>query len=509
MKKAILLLLLLWALTVPAWGTELPREVRDALPAAAEDITEHMDDSASFSEGLSLLWERACGYLTDALRESISGGVLLLAAAVLCALTEECMDAAGGKVHFVPMAGALAVTLAAAGSVRTMMGLGQETVEELNTFSKALLPTLSAAVAASGGILSASVRQVATVFFVDLLLSLIRGLLLPLVYFYVAAAAADAMLPGRHLAGISTAIRKGTVWLLTGALALFTLYLTVSGAAAGSADTVTARLARGAVGVLPVVGSILADAADTVLAGAGAVRNTVGVAGLLAVLAVCLLPLVRLGTQYLVYKAAAFLAGVLGAERLTGLIDALGGAFGLIFGMTGACGLLLLISILVGVGGGHGMMDGIRQWLLGVLAAAMALSLLYALLPKGAVRGAARATGGLILLLVVLGPLAGLELSDLALRYEDLSRDMERQAEAYRQEGQAQLELGIQQRTAAYISEKAAQLGLSCRPRVETAWRDGVPYPSGVTLDIAENQALAEVLTDELGIPPSQQHWLG
>ena len=146
MKKAILLLLLLWALTVPAWGTELPREVRDALPAAAEDITEHMDDSASFSEGLSLLWERACGYLTDALRESISGGVLLLAAAVLCALTEECMDAAGGKVHFVPMAGALAVTLAAAGSVRTMMGLGQETVEELNTFSKALLPTLSAAV---------------------------------------------------------------------------------------------------------------------------------------------------------------------------------------------------------------------------------------------------------------------------------------------------------------------------------------------------------------------------
>ena len=328
MKKAILLLLLLWALTVPAWGTELPREVRDALPAAAEDITEHMDDSASFSEGLSLLWERACGYLTDALRESISGGVLLLAAAVLCALTEECMDAAGGKVHFVPMAGALAVTLAAAGSVRTMMGLGQETVEELNTFSKALLPTLSAAVAASGGILSASVRQVATVFFVDLLLSLIRGLL-----------------PGRHLAGISTAIRKGTVWLLTGALALFTLYLTVSGAAAGSADTVTARLARGAVGVLPVVGSILADAADAVLAGAGAVRNTVGVAGLLAVLAVCLLPLVRLGTQYLVYKAAAFLAGGLGAERLTGLIDALGGAFGLIFGMTGACGLLLLISI--------------------------------------------------------------------------------------------------------------------------------------------------------------------
>ena len=39
------------------------------------------------------------------------------------------------------------------------------------------------------------------------------------------------------------------------------------------------------------------------------------------------------------------------------------------------------------------MMDGIRQWLLGILAAAMGLSLLYALLPKGAVRAAAKAAG--------------------------------------------------------------------------------------------------------------------
>lgn len=216
MRKSMVILLLAWWLVAPAWGAELPREVRDALPATAEEITEELEDPASLSEGLSRLWDRALGYVEEAVRQSIGGGVVLLAAAVLCALTEECMAAAGGKVHFVPMAGALAITLAAAGSVKTMMGLGQETVEELNTFSKALLPTLSAAVAASGGIVSASVRQVATIFFVDLLLSLIRGLLLPLVYFYVAAAAADAMLPGRRLAGISRAIRKGTVWLLTG-----------------------------------------------------------------------------------------------------------------------------------------------------------------------------------------------------------------------------------------------------------------------------------------------------
>ncbi|MFR3922765.1 MAG: hypothetical protein ACLTYN_13220 [Dysosmobacter welbionis] len=39
-----------------------------------------------------------------------------------------------------------------------------------------------------------------------------------------------------------------------------------------------------------------------------------------------------------------------GAPGLCKLIDGLGGAFGLILGMTGGCALLLLISVLASVG---------------------------------------------------------------------------------------------------------------------------------------------------------------
>lgn len=346
MRKSMLILLLAWWLVAPTWGAELPREVRDALPAAAEEITEELEDPASLSEGLSRLWDRALGYVEEAVRQSIGGGVVLLAAAVLCALTEECMDAAGGKVHFVPMAGALAITLAAAGSVKTMMGLGQETVEELNTFSKALLPTLSAAVAASGGIVSASVRQVATIFFVDLLLSLIRGLLLPLVYFYVASAAAGAMLPGEPLKRIAAGIKKVVTWALTGSLVLFTGYLTLTGAASTSADALVLQMTRSVISTaVPVVGGIISQASGSVLSGAGLLKNSLGVFGMLAVLATCLTPFLHMAVQYLLYKVTAFLAGTAGNGTLVELIDALGSAFGLVLGMVGSCALLLLISI--------------------------------------------------------------------------------------------------------------------------------------------------------------------
>ena len=43
------------------------------------------------------------------------------------------------------------------------------------------------------------------------------------------------------------------------------------------------------------------------------------------------------------------LAAAVGAPELCKLIDGLGGAFGLVLGMTGSCALLLLVSVLSSV----------------------------------------------------------------------------------------------------------------------------------------------------------------
>ena len=156
------------------------------------------------------------------------------------------------------------------------------------------------------------------------------------------------------------------------------------------------------------------------------------------------------------------------------------------------------------------MMETLRGWLLGLTAAALAVSLLTAMLPKGeTIRRIAGLAGGLILLLAVVQPLLRVRWEELTWRYETYQREMDRQTEAYQAAYADSLSGDIADRTAAYISEKAAQLGLSCHPRVEVTWRDGVPYPGSVTLDMAKNRALSAILEEDLGIPPSEQHWLG
>ena len=350
MRKIWIIFLLLWCMA-PAYGAEIPEEITDAMPDSAKELLEDTDKVENFTslgDGLSGLWERTCKLLAVTVQDSLGGVVLIMSAILLCSLAEDCFGAAGGgrMLDLVPLVGTMVILLAVGSNMKSLMGLGEQTIEELDIFSKALLPTLSAAAAAGGCAVSASVRQVATVFFSDLLISLIRSLLLPLVWVFVALSAADAILPAGRLSGIAQGLHKAATWLLSGSLLLFTGYLSLSGAFASSADSLTLRMARSAIGTaIPVVGGIISDAADTILAGAGVLRQSVGIVGTLTILATCILPFLKLGVQYLLLKLSAFFAAAVAPEPLVKLLHALSSAFGLVLGMTGATAAMLLISV--------------------------------------------------------------------------------------------------------------------------------------------------------------------
>ena len=63
--------------------------------------------------------------------------------------------------------------------------------------------------------------------------------------------------------------------------------------------------------------------------------------------------------------------------------------------------------------------------------------------------------------------------------------------------------------TAAYISEQAAHLGLTCRAEVRCEVRDGTPQPASAAMDIPYDARLAAAIADDLGIPAEKQSWQG
>ena len=193
----------------------------------------------------------------------------------------------------------------------------------------------------------AVVKHGATILFSDFLIRLIDTLLIPLCYAFVAANVAWAALGNDGLKRIGGLLKWLITILLSVVLLAFVGYLNLSGVISGGADAATVKAAKFTISnMVPVVGGVISDTAETLLAGASVLRNAAGVFGMLAVIGICVVPFLNLGVHYLMYKWTAALAATVSADgRITGLIEALGTAFGLILAMTASCAVLLVVAM--------------------------------------------------------------------------------------------------------------------------------------------------------------------
>lgn len=155
-------------------------------------------------------------------------------------------------------------------------------------------------------------------------------------------------------------------------------------------------------------------------------------------------------------------------------------------------------------------MDFIKEWLLGVTCAAMVLALAESLAPEGGVKRVCRLAGGLVLLLAAIGPVIRTEPADLSRMLEEyiaVSQDYTGELE---EKNEDLYETIIEEHTAAYILDKAKQMGISCQVSVTVIrGEDGVPRPDAVRVTgaLTEEQAdrLGRMLEEDLGILPQRQ----
>ena len=158
------------------------------------------------------------------------------------------------------------------------------------------------------------------------------------------------------------------------------------------------------------------------------------------------------------------------------------------------------------------MTELVRQWLLGVACTALILAVADGLAPEGSVKRVCRMAGGLALLLAAVSPLLQLDgrrLTDMLEEYQASVRICEDRLE---EQNQLFYQTVIERSAAAYIVDKAEDMGISCRAEVTFSYgEDGVPCPWEVTAwgdwtDEAR-EALERLLEDDLGIPPQRQHY--
>ncbi len=338
MKKLLLIVLLAMTMTFPVHGEEL---IAPAAPGTAAELMPV--EQTSFGEDL---WYVVSGAL-ETLAPDIAqcGGICL---AIIGVVMLICVLGAfpGASKSVTELAGVAAVACLVLGTATGVVKSAASTVQELSDYGKLLLPVMTTAMAAQGGITSSTALYTGTAIFDAVLGTLISGVLVPLVYIYLLLTVARAAL-GEDILGKLQKFSKWLVsWSLKIILYVFTGYMTITGVISGTADQTALKATKLTIsGMVPVVGGILSDASETILVGAAAVKNAAGLYGTIALVAIAIGPFLRIGIQYLMLKVTASVCEIFGSKRITGLVSDIAGGMGLLLAMTGTMCLLLLISM--------------------------------------------------------------------------------------------------------------------------------------------------------------------
>ena len=156
-------------------------------------------------------------------------------------------------------------------------------------------------------------------------------------------------------------------------------------------------------------------------------------------------------------------------------------------------------------------MESIREYLITVTAAAFICGMVTKLVKGGAIAAAVKLICGVFLALAVVSPLVKIKVGKLEDYTIDIRLDGEQLASQGENSAREAMAAIISEQTAAYILDKAEELGVTLQVEVTVSTGD-YPAPCGARLEGNVSPyvkaVLSECIQEDLGISTEEQLWV-
>lgn len=337
MKRVLILIFLLWCIILPVSALEIQA------PAVPESGKLWMPETVdSFEGGLAELLDRALTYLVPELKNVACISAKIFSIVLLTSILQGMTGSVKSVCGIVEAVGISAVMV---GHTGTLLTLGMDTVREITDYGKLLLPVMTAALAAQGGITASASLYMGTAVFNAVLSNVITSVMMPGIRLYLVISIVSSVTGEEFLKRMADFLKSSSSWIMKTMMMVFTTYLGITGVVSGTTDAAALKAAKVTIStVVPVVGSVLSDASEAVLVGAGIIKNAAGIYGILAVLAIFAGPFVRLMAHWVVLKLTGAVCAIFGSKSATSLVDAFSTSMGFLLAVTGGCCLMVLVS---------------------------------------------------------------------------------------------------------------------------------------------------------------------
>ena len=239
-------------------------------------------------------------------------------------------------------------------SFSTAMQMGMSMIDGMVDFMYATTPVLITLLVSGGNITSGGIFQPLMLMIVEVSATIMKSVFIPMIFLSTILSIVSNISEKIHITRLTAMLKQITAWALGAILTVFIAVVSLQGSLGAVIDGVTSKTAKFAIGTfIPVVGKTLADAADTVIGCTLLIKNAAGVAAMVGVLIICIVPLLKILALVALYKAASALVEPISEKRITNCISDVAGSMVYIFGIAAAVGFMFLITITALISAGN------------------------------------------------------------------------------------------------------------------------------------------------------------
>ncbi|MBR6007298.1 MAG: stage III sporulation protein AE [Clostridia bacterium] len=322
----------------------------DPSAASLRELVLKLSESGA-GPGPEGLYGTALSLLKEEAKRVLASAAVLAAAALVTSLAGLVEDK--GMKQLVSTLLLTASVSLTAGLFTGMARTAADSIGRVGELSERAAPVMSTLLVSLGAQSSAGLFRPLMVFLSETVIVVINRAELPLVLAGGVLAIADAVTDGGALSKAVRLISKASKWLL-GLISVFYFGMTaVQGLTVAARDGVSIRTAKYAIDKLvPVVGGMVSGTVDSVMGCALLVKNGVGLALILILLAILFRPLLSLAAGAAVFRIAAAVSEPAADPRASKLFSNAAEMTEHLFACTAVTGTMLALTVLVFIASG-------------------------------------------------------------------------------------------------------------------------------------------------------------
>ena len=288
--------------------------------------------------------------------QTLSGGIkgavtlagTLLAVIVICAMTDSMYSKNNEVSSVLELVGVMAVIGILFSRILQTIEYISTTINDIGKFMLTYVPVFASIIGSSGSVSSATSYYVTLIAIAEISSLVAMNILMPVLSILLALSIIGSINSALSFSAVIDSVKKGFLWIVGLIMTIFVGSITIQGIVGVSADTVSTKAAKFMLSsFVPIVGSAISDAYQTVKGSLGLIRSCVGSFGIVAVLAMIIPPLVNILTVKVSLAFSSVISDILGVNKVSLILKSSSTVLTLAMALLLCMGLMLIISTTV------------------------------------------------------------------------------------------------------------------------------------------------------------------